>query len=286
MYTRFKKWVNDAYREILLKREETFLRSERTVSVISPRVVLNNVATPILVGDELQALDSGVRFLVTKVFIDPLNPDVRTEIDFTYIDTPPMNFIMGETVQRVTPNPQNPIAKVEYLPGWDLRVNANWIREIDRTSMLVQNLTDGLQDGRPGYAEFILPFVWDQWLNYVTYSADAASTPRYVAEGPDGKLYFWPRPDKPYSLMYTYSRGITDLVDYDDVPWPIPEDLQLIIVWKAIMEYAQYDQKDRTFLRARDKYRFYNNKLEETLLPDVNVGPFLFWADGGTTIHG
>ncbi len=279
MYTRFKNWVNDAYREILLKRESTFLRTERTFTQIFPRVTLFNLQRPLVIGEELRSADSGVRFVVVNTYTDPLNPDVRVDVDFTYVNVPPTNFIVGELIYSDLTLPASLVGAVEYLPGWDLKQAASFIGDVDRTSMLVQTPPDGLQDSKPAMPSYLFPMIWDAWLNFITYSTDQASQPTWVSEGPDGRVYFWPRPDKPYNLAFTYSRGLTDMVNYTDTPWPIPENLQLGIVWNALRKYADFDRKPDVFLRAKKEGTLYNNKLEELYNPEVIFGPNRFWDD-------
>lgn len=277
MYTRFKNWVNDAYKEILLKRNESFIRNERTVSTIFPRVRVNNVTGTLAINDELQGADSGVRFRVLRITSDVLNPDIRFDLDIEYLDNPIPNFLMGEKLVRNLPTVADPIAFVESLPGWDLTLEAPWIKEIDRSSMLIQDVLNNAVDGNPGTAEPLFQVVWDYWLTYIMYSTDTASTPRYVAEGPDGLLYFWPRPDTAMNLLYDYSRTVGTMSVYTDTPWPIPEEYHLAVVWFAIMKYADFDNKAQIYARAKKNFNFYNNKLEEEKLPEVNMGPNLFW---------
>src|SRR5688572_9729936 len=60
LYNKFKEWVNRAYKELLLDRNEWFFQKERTVTSIGPRihVVAKNVSYVPLVGDTLRGQTS------------------------------------------------------------------------------------------------------------------------------------------------------------------------------------------------------------------------------------
>lgn len=278
MYTRFKNWVNDSYRQILQKREEWYLRNERTISLLRPRVRITNDIGPILVGDELQGRDSGVRFIVRAIEFDVLDPDGDKFLDIEYSDPTDIHLIIGENLNRLTVVPTVNIAFVEATAGYNFQFIIPTLSEVDLSTMLVQDVTNDLIDGTPNTPWELYEIKYNDWYGHAYPDFTYMGKPLYVTMGPDGKVEFWPRLDKSYQVLYSYSRTVPSLTLYSDQPWPIPEELQLGVVWKAVMMYADYDNKPQVFARAKKQFNFYNNKMEENKLEEVKFGGNIFWS--------
>lgn len=281
MYSRFKNWINDAYREILQKRLEWYTLQERTVLTLYPRVGVRSVSPAILAGDELQGRDSGVRFIVSAVYSDAADPDLDVVLEGTYVLPLDGHLIEGEGLDRIAPAPATNIAVVERAIGYDLSTYIPSLKEADIDTFLVTELPNStFDDALPGTPQPVFNVVWDAWYARAFPEFSQLGKPMYITEAPDGLLEFWPRLDQPYNFIFNYSKTIPTLSAYNDQPRYIPTDYQMAIVWKAVMKYARFDNKDKLFLNARDEFRFYNNKLEEDKLPQVRMGPNLFWVDG------
>jgi len=54
------------------------------------------------------------------------------------------------------------------------------------------------------------------------------------------------------------------------------EQYEDIIVWRAIMHYADYDRKDAVYLRAKKRYDYYLNQLFRKEMPMVTHAPSRF----------
>lgn len=279
MYTRFKTWVNDSYQQILQKREEWYLRNERTVSTLRPRVRISNDVGPILVGDELQGKDSGVRFIVRGIASDVLDPDADKFLDIEYSDPTDIHLIVGENLDRLTVVPLVNIAFIEATAGYDFQLFVPTLSEVDLSTMLVQDVVNNIVDGTPNTPWPLYELKYEDWYGHAYPDFTYMGKPLYVTRGPDGLVEFWPRLDTAYQVLYSYSRTVPTLSLYSDQPWPIPEDLQMAIVWLSIMKYADFDSKPQVFSRARKEWTFYNNKLEEKKLQEVYIGGNLFWAE-------
>lgn len=281
MYARFKNWVNDAYREILQKRREWYTLQERTILTLSPRVGVRSVVGAIVAGDELQGRDSGVRFIVSAVYSDAADPDQDVVLEGTYILPLSGHFQEGESLTRISPNPLVGVAVVERAMGYNLTDYIPSLKEADLDSFMVTDLPNNtFGDAQPGTPQPIYNVIYDNWYAKAFPEFAYLGKPMYVTENAEGLVEFWPRPDQQYNYMFAYSKVVPSLALYNDLPRYVPDDYQMAIVWKAVMKYARFDNKDKLFLNARDEFRFYNNKLEEEKLPQPRMGPNLFWSDG------
>jgi len=90
--------------------------------------------------------------------------------------------------------------------------------------------------------------------------------PQYFTLTPDGQMLVHPTPDKKYIMHFYCTSAIQELSDDLDEPF-LPEHLHLMIVWKALMEYALYHNDRSVFERARSKYRVYKKLLEDRYMP-------------------
>lgn len=279
MYERMKRWVNRSYKEILQKREEWYTLQERTVQTVYPRIRINALTVVIALNDEYQGLDSGVRFLVKRITTDVADPDGDTVLDITYVDEGDTHLLPGESISRIAPSIVADAMRMEGYAGYDFALDVPTIQEVDLDSIYVQAVPNSVLDDRfPGSPQPVYQVIWDKWGLPSFPDVNAHGTPQLVTRGPDGLIEFWPRLDKAYSFIYSYTRVVPDLSLYSDLPREIPTELQMAIVWRAVMKYARFDTKDKLYMNARDEYRFYNNKLEETKLPEPVMGRNLFWA--------
>lgn len=92
--------------------------------------------------------------------------------------------------------------------------------------------------------------------------------PRYFTITPDGKMQVYPTPDKKYIMHFYCNSAIQELDDELDSPF-LPEHLHMMIVWKAVMEYAMYHVDRSVLERARSKYRVFKKLVEDRWMPDI-----------------
>jgi len=59
----------------------------------------------------------------------------------------------------------------------------------------------------------------------------------------------------------------------------VPTRYQDIIIWRAVMYYAQYDETTPTFQRALERYRYYKKRMEEYELPQLVFKPADLFGD-------
>lgn len=115
---------------------------------------------------------------------------------------------------------------------------------------------------------------YDAWRDCYQYGAirDSRSRPLTITVTPDQSLGLGETPDSgDYTIVGEYMKMPSLLVEDGDIPGlPIP--FHMLIVYRALMIYAQYEEND--YLRAtaeRDYNRMYT-RLVSNQLPEMTVG--------------
>lgn len=273
MYDHFKRWCNDAYQELALSRNDWQFRKERATVTVHPRLHLAGIpGSPFAFapGDVLRGTASGVEFTVIAVhdfenIEAPALNDERT-LSVEYADsTKAGDLIIGETFQRLTPSA---VADVGELKGWgfyDFRDILPASLQIDPDSIVLRKtVLDVIDDGdRNGYPVFFMPY--DQFClkyphRYVDYYYGAA---RAIAQTPQGSYELYPRLDKAYLLEFDYTRDFAPMAEYDDTPEILPPEYHQYLMWKTVMEYADFDGNAKVFARAKkhiDQYAYWYDR--------------------------
>lgn len=94
--------------------------------------------------------------------------------------------------------------------------------------------------------------------------------PSYFTITPEGDLQLYPVPDQEYRLEFFPPKNIQTLQADADVP-TLDEEYHMMIVWKALMDYAMYHEDRAIFEKARSKYMFYKKRLEHSDMPDMTL---------------
>lgn len=277
-YRRIKRWVNQAYQEIIAKREEWHYRAERTFVNLYPRIRVNSVIVPILVGDTYVAVDSGVGFTVVNVVTNADDPDGDVMLDILYDFEDETQMIIGEHISRVTPTGLANLARLEGSGGYDLAQYIPTVDEVDARNIYIQESPDVVAAMEPAQPQLLVAREYNQWPEFALREWQAADKPQYITVNAEGLLEFFPRLDREYSFIFPYSRKVGELVLWDDTAQPIPDNLHMVIVWAAVMKAANRDGKQKLFLNAQRSYRFWNNLLENKTLPTPQMPQNQFWA--------
>lgn len=118
---------------------------------------------------------------------------------------------------------------------------------------------------------------WEEYLRYVESGDGNYGRPVAVTTAPDGTIDFYPKPDKAYVIHYTYTSEPQILSLYSDTPTNMPSEYQDAIFWRAVMHYADYDDKPRIYRNASKRYNFYMNRMSTNMSPPVTwySGPYI-----------
>lgn len=281
MYDHFKRWCNDAYQELALSRNDWQFRKERATVTVYPRLQVAGLPGSITPGDILRTKTSGVQLTVIEVHIfeniEQPNNGAEVTISFLYDDpSQAADIILGEELEEINPTPT---ALVGYVKGWgfyDFRELLPVSLQIDPESVyLNKTVQDSFDEGDlNSYPVAFLP--WETFdtkyaYRYIDMYYGAA---RAIAQTPQGSYELYPRLDKAYLLSFDYTRDFEPLTTWDSIPDILPPEYHQYLMWKTVMEYADFDGNAKVFARAKkhiDQYAYWydrDNLPRPTMIQD------------------
>lgn len=269
LYTNFKKWVNTAYKELMIDHPEWFFRKERALVELKPRLHLSGLSYIPSVGDELSGVESEVKFKVLAVYNfedNELDPTIERTVDIEWLDdTNPAQMIPLEQLNVTSPTPATNVGFVKGIGRYDFSEVVG-LDEIDPDNIkaFYNNSYVGVKLEWVNYTDWV-----SRW-NYYPYSSGAH--PDFITRAPDGGYEFFPQPTVPFVLEFDYTRKFEDLVDSTDVPVGLDPKYQDILVWKAVAEYADFDNNAKVYARAAKKMEKYNYYLMRDEMPRISIG--------------
>lgn len=120
----------------------------------------------------------------------------------------------------------------------------------------------------------LTPISVADWQKYYRRGTQQTAKPTLVMEYPDGTLSFHAIPDREYTVTgVNYWYAPADMSGKNDIP-AIPEAHHEIIVQRALMKYATFDDAPDVYLSAGVRYKELLNEMEDDYLPD----PVLSWS--------
>ncbi len=285
----FKSWVNEAHREIQLERRKWRFKSKLANLLIGPRVYVEEeasglvtpVATNIIRGD-----DTGAHLTVVSVSLISGAWNAGTAKAYITYNTRDGQFKFNETCDIVNASDVVQTSNLFRVKGWgryNLQTEVSDLFEADLTTFAIQS-TGGSssQTNSSSFDPTPLNFIaWDNWVqSFENQEGAAYGCPQYFTITPEGLYDFYPRPDKFYVLRFYYQKSIQDLTLYTDTPTDLPADYHNAIVWRAVMYYADGDDKDMLWRKARRRFEFYKKRLEENQMPTPVWAPNPFYDRG------
>jgi len=269
MHRRFKMWVARSWKELQLSRERWSFMSKRGYGVILPRIYVKNGSLPSepTPGELFEGKINSSTFTVVKVTTLSGSWAAGTAEAFIDIDNLVGEYGLGEAFNRVTDGAQD-CFMIGGRARWDFSEFAPDLDDLDYNSVYL-----GYVDSTP--AEYMdgLDFVeWNLWNNYYEADVGNLSKPAQITETPDRLTDLYPSPEKPYRIYFNYDRGPQELVLAGDVP-DMPEEFHTMIMWGAVLHYAEYDQNNALAARAARQYRKYKIRLENKCLPKLGWAP-------------
>lgn len=266
MYDHFKDWINTAYEELFQMRPDWFFRKERTSVVIRPRLYIGEATLPITVGTVLQGAVSSAEFTVMGSSTGEqdegnLTDEITLSVDYE-TGTNPNSLIVGEDIITAAD------VKVGILLGlghYDFTQLVSNLQEIDPMTVYVSNPEDTIYTST---AMNHLAFIKDPSQYPVLPST--GGRPLYIIETSQGNYQLYPQPEHPAVASFDYIRKIPLMDVYSDVPEALPERFHMYLVWRAVLEYADFDSNQTLFRRAKKHIDQYLYWLERDEL--VNLG--------------
>lgn len=112
---------------------------------------------------------------------------------------------------------------------------------------------------------------YDDWRDkYLLGSLrDVRTRPIEFTVSPSQGIGLGPLADASYTILIDYFTSPQHLlVDADETD--LPDEMQMIVVWRALMEYAMYESAPEVYARAEANYKAMMIDLESDFLPDIN----------------
>jgi hypothetical protein len=291
MYNRFKRWVNESYKEIQMARNEWEFKTGRASVLVGPAIYVeqgdgdseptaNNFTDPYI------GADTGYSLIAQQTITHSGDWTLGTAKATIYFSIPEdsdaSDFKFNEVFSGdAPPGPGTP--RTFRSKGWG-RYDFSADGQVpDLLEVLVESVsvqtTGGatVQDNDPDVGLRPLVYVpWSTWDDVFDVIAGSRGKPRYVTTAPDGSLEFYPRPDKQYVVHFTYTKTDGTMTLFSDTPANIPARYHDIIAWMAVRKSGMYD-RDRTITgRADERIRYYRNSMERNLMPLVAFEPSRF----------
>lgn len=285
LQTKMKNWVSQAWKEICMERDEWTYMTGQAVVDIYPRIYVEDwnraggvpAAGATFEGEEtdwgftLVAVDS-----VEGTITDANGLSAFLSISDFETDTFPM---LNEQFEELTPTADT--GAFTYKGGGRYRfqnyTDTVMISTVSRTFTAIepQIHTFYIQDVEN--EEFqVQPIAYMPFnlftTSYPEYPNSNLGKPMVITNTPDGNYDFWPRPDNHYVVKYNYTKAVNELSLTTDVPLNLPTEYHDIIVWKALMFYAHFDNNPTLMKHALQRYAFYRNRMERRLMPQVTFG--------------
>lgn len=115
-----------------------------------------------------------------------------------------------------------------------------------------------------------------QWMEYeqfrqaFTVGTQTAGVAQYWSVSPSEAFLLGPAPDTAHFVRADYIKDYADLTADADVP-AIPTRFHMLIVWRALMEYAGFDAAGEVMQRAE---RNYNSAITQLSLSQLDTPSF------------
>lgn len=111
------------------------------------------------------------------------------------------------------------------------------------------------------------------WRRIYRIGSQTANRPTNATVLPSDKIGLGAKPDGVYVFSGDYYRSATTLSANGDIP-VVPPQYHMVIVWRALMLYAQYEEAGSLYATAEREFTKVNRMLELNQLPSIMMaGP-------------
>jgi hypothetical protein len=285
LYNRFKRWVNEGYKEVQMARNEWEFKTGRASVLISPAIYIEEgdraLAPP--VGTLFRGQDSGFELEVQQVILESgtwLAGTAKATIYFFIPDTNEgTDFKFNELFDEIDANGAVLTAGVLRCKGWgryDFVADGSvtdFLELIKESAYIQSTGGSAIQDNESDVGLTKLIYIdWNDWQRALDGWAGGRSEPYYITTSPDGDLELYPRPDKQYLLYINYTKTDGTMAAHGDTPANLPSRYHEICAWIAVRKSGMYDRDRAIVSRANELINQYRNSMERNLMPDVSFG--------------
>lgn len=287
MYNRVKRWINDAYEELLTTRNEWFWRVERANVVLYPRLHLYDTLVPPMVGYVYRSVVSEVEFTVRAVHtFEDVENDGATEytVSVEFADDAQFNDLyIGEMLDVISPAPTSNAAIfkgqgyydfVELVPGSE-SINERSMRlypPVPEEAAPFDEYNTGSTLNKQGSPVYFVS--WDEfWSKNGNWpSLNSSPAPYFMTRTFLGSYVFMPALSEKVVASFEYVRDIPVLTAWDDVPVAVPSKYHLYLMWRACRSFADFDGNGKLFSRFKKEEDKFMLWMERDESPKVTMG--------------
>jgi hypothetical protein len=285
MQRKFQYWIQSAWREIQMESNDWHWMSKQAQLILRPRLLVvdgdRSVAPP--ATSTFEGDDTGATFEVVDTVLLSGTWAAGTAvalIEYTDLDG---EFKWNELYDETAPTPANTdVFRLKWWGRYNLATEISDLAQADYTTFYVQS-TGGSADQTNTATPDNKPLVyvpWADWLPRFEGDQISRACPQYFTMTPDGWIDFWPRMDQEYVLSFTYAGEPQELSAAVDTPTGLDTQYQDIIVWRAVMKWADFQERPAQFARAERWYETYKNRMEKNKKPNYSFAQNPFNYDG------
>jgi hypothetical protein len=273
MHLAFKKYVRRAWQKFQLMRPWDFMSDQASVG-IRPTVRFKQDSgdtTALENGDSIAGVtsDASIQISGPPTVLDSGTAFSTNDADFIAEFDASENlspfFQTGEQVGLVDLGTGQTFgtAVVLSLSYVDLTSYGNLI---DHSSFLLQEY-DSVE--RPGQSQ--LSFI--SFEEYENLAEDGFSgKPKYITKDREGIYRLYPAASEQYLLTFAYTREPQELTLHSDTLTGIPSEYQDAVIWLAVMNYADQDNKSRRYMTAKKEFGTLFNMMCQRHAPAPSFG--------------
>lgn len=278
MYNRMKRWVNEAYIELLTTRNEWFSRKERAVVEVGPRVLLSNPLVPPAVDYVYRGRVSEIEFVVRtihnqeEVVEQSTNSLVTLTVEAVNEEDSLLSLAPNEKLDLISPAPTLNAATYKGVGYYNLAALADNAELVDHRTLVYMPTNEEYMDTQNWFEQ---PVTFVDWRDLAAVKASIGNIkggPCYVARNPQGTYILYPPLDRTRLLGFDYTRAYKRMEAHDDTPVGIPEKYQQWIVWRAVMAYGDFQQNGAIWSRGDRNAERIMNMMERDNSEEIRMG--------------
>ena len=111
---------------------------------------------------------------------------------------------------------------------------------------------------------------YQNWAGHVARMKSQSRKPRNFTIRPDGFMEVWPEPPEQYEISFDYLAEPQILEEDEDIP-VMPLRYHDLIVYRALVKYAGFDEASAQYQRAIPEIRRLELAMGRELLPEIRV---------------
>lgn len=294
MYTRFRNWVQEAYKRLQIDRGEIEFMQKRATILVSPRLLGTawDLASEPTVGQIFKGAESGCAITVASTWGETVDGAIWADVGDAYLNYVPgapngdefVPFKLNEPFDEYSFPGDGPafalsVFVIKGFGRYNLQTAVTDLFEADNNSFQIQSTGDSPnQDNDSNMDLRNLVYVpWANWQGtYRAYDSNSSSLPQIITTAPDGTYEIFPRLQQDYILHFNYLSEPGALSVYSDIPSNVPSEYHDAIVWRAVMFYAKYDRQFELLASAKEEFEWYKQKMDRNLVPTPTFGRSIY----------